>query len=83
MSKAKQPTSQYQVFCDTFDTKAEAKIHKAGGKQKLLLTIGNEDGSIIKECSEASISLYREDIEMMIGFLQSALYFTENRNEPK
>lgn len=76
MQKSKVPTSQFQVFCDTFDTKAEAKIHEAKDKQKLQLTLKSEDGK-----SEQSISLYKEDAEMLASFIQNATYFLDNRND--
>ena len=77
MEKSDQPTSQFQVFCDTYDMKAEAKIHKASGKQKLLFSITSEDGK-----TEQSISLYKEDAEMLASFIQNSTYYLENRKIP-
>lgn len=76
MKKAKQPTSKFQVFCDTFDMKGEAEIHETeDGKAKLLISLTSEDGKV-----KQSLSLYREDVEMLASFINSASYFIENRN---
>lgn len=79
MEKAKQPTSQYQVFCDTFDMKGEVKIHKTDdGTQKLLLSLTSED-----EEKTQSVSLFKEDAEMLASFIQNSTPHLENRNPPK
>lgn len=77
MQKAKQPTSQFQVFCDTYDSEAQVKIHVADDKQKLLLTLGNG------EDKTQAISLYKEDAEMLASFIQNSTPYLENRNPPK
>lgn len=79
MEKAKQPTSQYQVFCDTFDMKGEVKIHQTDdGTQKLLLSLTSEDGE-----KTQSVSLFKEDAEMLASFIQNSTYYLENRDRPK
>lgn len=75
MEKAVQPTSQYQVFCDTFDMKGEVKIHRTDdGTQKLLLSLTSEDGN-----TEQSVSLYKEDAEMLAHFINTATPYLKMR----
>ena len=78
MEKAKQPTSQYQVFCDTFDMKGEVKIHRTDdGTQKLLLSLTSEDGK-----TEQSVSLFKEDAEMLAHFINKTTPYLKKR-QPK
>lgn len=71
--KSEVPTSVYNVFCDTFNTKVEAKIHQADDKDKLLLEVSNEEGE------KLSISLYHEDVVMLSAFLDSLSDYTDTR----
>ncbi|QDP86066.1 hypothetical protein FNJ88_11100 [Chryseobacterium sp. SNU WT5] len=78
MQKAAQPTSQYQVFCDTFDMKGEVKIHKTDdGTQKLLLSLTSEDGE-----KTQSVSLFKEDAEMLAHFINKTTPYLKKR-QPK
>lgn len=74
MQKSEVPTSRYQLFCDTFDTKLEVKIHlNDEGKQKLLISIETED----KE--KKSISIYYEEVELLGAFLTTIKNYIDNR----
>lgn len=74
MEKSSVPTSRFQVFCDTFDMKGEAKIHKVNGDQKIELSLTSEDGE-----KKQSLSLYKEDAEMLAAFLASAATHLDKR----
>ena len=85
MEKSKVPTSQYKVFCDTFDMELTAKIHQVDKKDGYGGMI-REDKLLIemqKESSEEklSLSLYREDVQMMIGFLEAVKKHIDYRDE--
>lgn len=67
MEKAKQPTSQYHVFCDTYDTQCKVEIDSTDDGWKLKITLKSEDGE-----KQQSISLFKEDVVMLRSFIQSA-----------
>ena len=68
MEKAKHPTSKYEVACDHFDTFATVGIHETEDGHKLRLSMISESGD-----KEVSISLFREDVEMLTRFLRGTL----------
>lgn len=74
MEKAKQPTSQYKVFCDTYDMECKVEIHTTDDGPKLKLTLESEDGS-----TKQSISLFAEDVSMMTGFIENTIPFLIER----
>lgn len=77
MEKSKTPTSQYQVFCDTYDMKCEVKIHLTDeGEQKLHLSLNK----VTDASDKLSLSLYAEDVKMLVSFLEAALPKLDNRN---
>lgn len=77
MKKSKVPTSNYQVFCDTFDMKLSTKIHEAGSRKehKILITMESEDGN-----DKLSVSLFKEDVSALISVLTSLNQNVEPRN---
>lgn len=75
MKKSTVPTSTYQLFCDTFDTKLEAKMHEVDGKKKLLISIGSVEDSEERK----SISIYAEEVNLLSQFLKEISYSTDYR----
>lgn len=68
MEKSTHPTSEFQVFCDTYDMKGQVRIHETDDGQKLLISLESEDGE-----TKQSLSLFKEDAEMLAKFIQSSL----------
>lgn len=77
MKKAKHPTSKYEVACDHFDTFATAEIHQTDDGLKMKLSLRSED----PEKDPLSISLFREDVEIMTNFMRSTLDKVVKRND--
>lgn len=75
MEKSTHPTSQFEVFCDTYDMKAEVRIHQNEDGQKLHLSLESEDGEV-----KQSISLFQEDARMLADFIGSTLKYLNPRN---
>lgn len=74
MEKAKHPTSNYKVACDHFDTFATAEIHQTEDGLKMKLTLESESGG-----EPLSISLFREDVEMMSRFMRNVAEYVNKR----
>lgn len=65
------PTSAYTVACDTFDVTLEARLHKASANEvKLNLVLDGGD----------QLSLYLEDVELLIEYLNSIKTYIKPRN---
>ena len=68
MKQATHPTSQYNVSCDHFDTFGKVEIHQTDDGLKLKLSVESVDSD-----EPLSISLFKEDVEMMIAFMRATL----------
>lgn len=73
MEKAQEPTSQYKVFCDTFDMIGTAKIDT---DKKLNISLESEDGK-----DKLSLSLFKEDVEIMAKFLKMVSRYVKPRKK--
>ncbi len=73
MEKSTTPTTKHSVSCDTYDTTMDVTIHKTTGSQKVKITIGNESGN------ELSLSLYKEDVDVLGVFLKTISHYLDKR----
>lgn len=74
MKKALVPTSQYALFCDTFNTKLEVKIVQVDGVNKLQLSITSENNTNIQ-----SVSIFKEEVKLLGNFLNTIEDFIRSR----
>ncbi len=81
IKKAKVPTSELSIYCDHFDSKVNISIHNPSGRQiKLLVEIGNIDTKTHTMTNNQSLSLYREDVEVLISSLNAMVGNLDRRN---
>lgn len=76
MVNYKIPSSRYEVYCGLYDTRFQSRLHQIDGETKIKLSIQSNYGNESK-----SISIYKDDLEMMIEFLQSIKQYVSERKE--
>lgn len=75
VEKASYPTSKYSALCDHFDSILEVGLHRTDAQEtKILITLGDVDKK------PKSLSLYREDAEMLHRALGDLLYYAQCRS---
>lgn len=67
-------TSEYEVACDVFDTKLNVSMHTTKeGQKKLLIKMSDKEGNKI------SLSLWRQDVQLLSQFIQQMSYNIEEK----